>query len=102
MLVPLDAQAAPPREIRSVTVSYADLDLSKQTGVAALYGRIEAAANRVCGSKPALDIRTFFAQRNCVQIAVANAVAEVDVRQLATLHERQMRVTAGLAPAAKR
>jgi UrcA family protein len=96
------ALAGPPRELRSVTVSYADLDLSKQAGVAALYRRIEAAANRVCGSKPAHDVKQIYAQVNCVHNAVANAVADVDVRQLAALHEQQLRFTMRLAQATKR
>ena len=94
-LVSAAAQAGPPRELRSITVSYADLDLSKQTGVAVLYRRIEAAANRVCGSKPALDVKQIYAQVDCVQGAVANAVGEVNVRQLAALHERRMQLAAG-------
>jgi UrcA family protein len=93
-LSPGAANAGPPRELRSITVSYADLDLSKQTGVAVLYRRIEAAANRVCGPKPALDIKQIYAQVDCVQSAVANAVGEVNVRQLAALHERRMHLAA--------
>ena len=41
-LAPGAVQGAEWNEVRSVTVSYADLDLSKQAGVAALYRRIEA------------------------------------------------------------
>lgn len=96
VLAPGAAQGAGPTEIRSVIVSYDDLDLSKEAGVAALYRRIEAAANRVCGPKPTHDLRQFYAQRNCYENAVANAVGEVKVRQLAALHEQKMQQAAAV------
>jgi UrcA family protein len=72
--------------VRSVTVNDADLNLSNQAGVATLYRRIQAAANSVCGPKPTRDVRAIYARRNCYGNAVANAVADVDIRQLAALH----------------
>ena len=39
-------------EARSETVKFADLDLSSPAGVEALYGRIHAAARRVCDQPP--------------------------------------------------
>ena len=39
-------------DVRSETVKFADLNLSTQAGVEALYGRIHAAALRVCDQPP--------------------------------------------------
>jgi len=72
--VPASADAS---DIPSVTVKFADLDISRPAGAAKLYGRIQGAANVVCS---AYDHSGFNAQANfkaCVGDAVGRAVAKV-------------------------
>lgn len=61
----------------SATVGYGDLDLSTTAGAAAMYGRIEAAALRVCGD-PSRErsSRMRASVRECVETATANAVRQ--------------------------
>jgi UrcA family protein len=63
-------------QVRSQTVSYADLDLSQAAGVNTLMARINGAAKNVCG--PAPDAREWHtAYQACIQSAVNQAVSEV-------------------------
>lgn len=68
------ASESPPQ----VVVSFADLDLTRIQGVAALYTRINAAAHQVCASldERSLERAQLFA--SCVAGALSAAVAEVD------------------------
>jgi UrcA family protein len=80
------AHAGPYREVtQSVTVNYADLDLSRDAGARVLLDRIELAASKACGGEP--DNRRAFAgafQPNvieylrCQKNAVRAAVADVN------------------------
>jgi UrcA family protein len=67
---------------QSITVQFADLDLDKPQGAAALFARIKNAARTVCrgyeGAAPAQKMR----YKACVQFALSNAVARVDQPQL--------------------
>ena len=59
----------------TVTVSYSDLDLSKEAGVERLYARLRRAAQSVCG--PDTDIRDLAGtaiRDACVAKALAKAV----------------------------
>jgi UrcA family protein len=47
-LVPVDATADQPAQIRSVVVKFGDLDLSGADGASALYQRFKHAAREVC------------------------------------------------------
>jgi UrcA family protein len=76
--------------VGSVRVSYADLDLTRQSDVDILLERIRKAAYRACGGNPrlhpsysALRMRTVVAFRECREDAVARAVDAVDVPMLA-------------------
>ena len=72
---------------QSVTVSYADLDVSRQAGVDTLYRRIVAAADSACSPKP--DTRDLVAHRDweqCVDLAVDNAVAHIANPTLSQTH----------------
>jgi UrcA family protein len=61
----------------SVTVSFADLDLTKPQGTAILYRRIRNAAQAVCGPVDiALQEERAYWTR-CVDESIANAVAKV-------------------------
>ena len=63
----VSAQAAQPaRELPSVTVRYADLDLNTAGGVDALYGRLRAAARAVCdvrAGRPLVEANAALARR---------------------------------------
>ncbi len=94
-LVAYSASAEP--RVKSQTVSYADLDLSKAAGAQTLYKRIKAAARQVCG--PA-DRYTYLtpnkAFSKCFEAAVADAVARVDRPSLTALHKKEtFRIASG-------
>jgi UrcA family protein len=62
-----------------VVVKFADLDISAQPGAAALYGRIAAAADKVCKAS-GVDYRDLGAMaqlQDCVHQAIADAVTKV-------------------------
>jgi len=70
--------AADSPEVRSLTVKYADLNVSSPEGAAALYGRIRAAARSVCATS---DDRALWSRSSvdaCVHKAIADAVMKVD------------------------
>ncbi|MGD0504678.1 MAG: UrcA family protein [Steroidobacteraceae bacterium] len=69
--------AADPMDPPQTTVKYADLNVSKSEGAAALYARIQRAARQVC---PPLDLRNLSSEAHavCVHKAIADAVAKVD------------------------
>ena len=94
-LVAHGASAAQTR-VKTTTVSFADLDLSKAAGAQTLYNRIKVAARRVCG--PA-DRYTYGAPNNafrkCFVAAVADAVAQVDRPSLTALHLEATRTATG-------
>jgi UrcA family protein len=64
-----------------MTVKYADLDVSKPQGAAALYARIKQAARQVCLPLEDRDFRSK-AHDACVHKAIADAVAKVDLPEL--------------------
>jgi UrcA family protein len=74
------------------TVSTADLDLNKPTGVATLYERIQAAARAVCREEALafrIETRSFAStsqRRSCVKQAIDGAVADAGNVQLSALH----------------
>jgi UrcA family protein len=66
-------------QVRSKTVNYADLDLSKSAGLKALLGRIRGAATDVCS--PAAqnsNLKDSADQKKCVSSAVNTAVEKVN------------------------
>lgn len=70
------------------TVSYAELDLSKQAGVEVLYRRIKDAARIVCGGRDPI-VRISLARSQCYEKAVADAVAQVNSPLLTALHTKK-------------
>ena len=77
---------APGTEVRSKTVSYADLDLSRPQGLTTLMGRIRGAASDVCSPQPeARDIPGSRDFRRCVAHAVSTAVKTVNNPGLTTM-----------------
>lgn len=72
-------------DLPTVTVRYADLDLSSPAGANALYGRIQAAARQVCGY-PGTDLIEQSSWRSCYRSAVGNAVRKVNSPLLIAVH----------------
>ena len=77
-----------PSNAVSVTVSYADLDLSKPSGARTLYGRITGAAREVCGDQ-GRRLEEQFQWRTCYQGAISDAVAAVNSPLLTAVHDRR-------------
>ena len=68
---------------KSLTVHFADLDLSKDAGAARLFNRIKGAALRVCsGHSGGTTLRDKQQHAACVEFALLNAVARVDRPEL--------------------
>lgn len=59
-------------------VGYSDLDLSRDSGVATLYSRINSAAREVCEPLDAVLSRLLRERFDCRQEAIAKAVADVN------------------------
>ena len=91
------ANAGPYREVtQSVTVSYSDLDISRDAGARVLLDRIELAASHACGGEP--ENRRSFAgafQPNvieylrCQKNAVRAAVADVNAPLLSWVYAQE-------------
>jgi UrcA family protein len=73
------SRAADDDEPKSMTVSYADLNLSTPAGVAALRRRIHWAATVVCGGDPPSDLEGQVHFRLCVADAADKALQKVQV-----------------------
>jgi UrcA family protein len=76
------AAAGPLDEVPSRKVNFADLDLTRNAGVAVLYARIKSAAREVC-----LPTYTWVAEDNkatlqCREQALARAIADVNAPAL--------------------
>jgi UrcA family protein len=69
----------------SVTVRYADLDLTTNAGASMLYHRIQGAARDVCGSHGRSSV-AFAEWQVCVKDAIGNAVATVRSPLLTALY----------------
>ena len=81
----VDAPAAEP-EHRSMTVRYADLNLSTREGVDSLHRRIKSAAQIVCGGNDEMrDPILAMPYQSCVSAATSKALEKV---QLATTQVR--------------
>ena len=72
----------------SVTVNYADLDLSKAEGARALYQRLKNAANLVCGVRTGISDRldVVMVKNKCVRAAMADAIRDIHSDQLDALY----------------
>jgi UrcA family protein len=81
----LFAFSAHAADSRSETVKFADLNLGTQAGVEALYGRIHAAARRVC-DQPAGELQ---AVSKCMRKAESDAIGKVNVPLLTALYQKK-------------
>lgn len=64
-------------ETQSVSVQYADLDLTSPAGVATLEGRIEAAAKRICGKTEVRSVHDGADQQRCIRETQASVSVEI-------------------------
>ena len=81
----LVATSAFASDSRSESVKFADLNLSSPAGVETLYGRIHAAAKRVC-LQPAGEL---WAARSCERKAESEAIAKVNLPLLTAFYEQK-------------
>jgi UrcA family protein len=73
----------------SLSVSLADLNLSNDAGVEALYRRLQRAARQVCGPQNLRDsgsLQALKSNRQCANTSLDRAVAEIGEEALARLH----------------
>jgi UrcA family protein len=73
-------------DVASTTVSYADLNLASQSGVATLYRRLARAADQVCGDREARSLREFAAFRECRAASLNRAVQQIGHPGVVALH----------------
>lgn len=84
------ANAADELKGRSVKVKFADLNLQKEEGAAALYRRLRQASKRVCGVesiKNSGGVRVVAEQKRCYRETLDAAVAQIDNAELKKIHE---------------
>lgn len=77
-------------EARTASVSVADLNLASAEGQDALHGRLSQAAREVCGPtdhRITGSIRTAANNKACHDSAVADALAQVNAGQVASISE---------------
>jgi UrcA family protein len=75
-------------QYKSAVVSYADLDVAKIAGAAALLYRIKAAAHEVCGPRPyILDLSGQRSYGDCVSTAIRNAVDAMHSPMLSSVYK---------------
>jgi UrcA family protein len=80
----------------TMTVSFAELDITKPRGLQVLYSRIENAARIVCGVEPYLQPLSRTRQaKECYKTAVDDAVRQINRPTLTALHRAKTRSTFG-------
>ena len=85
------AATSAPDDVPSVTVRYADLDLTTEEGAQALYRRIRFAAQAVCPPADSLDLARLALTRSCQEQAIARAVQAVSSPRLAAVYAMHAR-----------
>ncbi len=90
-LATFDARAADPSDSNTFKVQYADLNLDREAGVAALYGRLRVAAKRVCseGESRMLISKKIYA--DCIERAVSTAVSQINRPMLSQFAAQRLR-----------
>lgn len=82
--------------VPSITISYAELDISKPQGLQVLYTRLERAAKTVCDFDYApRDLARVRSAKACYQSALENAVNQINRPTLTALHRAKMKSTFG-------
>jgi UrcA family protein len=82
------AVAVPVSNPVAVRVSWSDLDLNRDAGVAKLYARLRHAAKSACGEADMRNLAASARADACVVHALADAVASVHNAKLSALHQR--------------
>jgi UrcA family protein len=87
------ANAGPAPEVLSMKVQFADLDLTRSAGAAALYQRLKDAAQTVCAPFDARsrDLESQMRFKQCVQSAIGAAVTKVDRPALTSYYRAQFK-----------
>jgi UrcA family protein len=81
------AVAAPEEVVtRTMTVSYADLDLTSSAGASTLYSRLKAASRTVCDDRVDSTISSGLERLRCTRATLDRAVKDVNVPTLTALH----------------
>lgn len=98
--VQTDAQTATQTGVIVVnrTVSYADLDLSKQKDARVLYSRLKAASEQVCSAGfPPQNLNMKRLEGDCFEAALGGAVSKVNHPAILALHDssRPTRIAQG-------
>jgi UrcA family protein len=75
--------------VATTIVSYADLNLASQSGIATLYRRLSRAADRVCGEHEARSPRDHAEFRACRAASLNRAVQQVGHPGVLALHSGQ-------------
>ena len=75
--------------LRQRTVKFADLDLSRNSGIAVLYARIKAAARAVCAQDGEFGVNKVQAESECRARAVSGAIAKVNVPMLTNYYRER-------------
>lgn len=79
LVAPRVTRAEPVDQQPTAVVRYSDLNPDTRSGVKTLFGRIQVAANEVCGQYgPQDSLVPSAAHRSCISDAVAAAVRKVD------------------------
>ena len=71
-------------QVRSETVKFQDLNVDTPEGIQALYGRIHAAAKRVCSESDPILLQAAGA---CARKAEANAIDKLNLSQLTAYYK---------------
>ena len=90
-LTALPAGAAGLEPPLSVTVKYGDLDVSRPQGATALYGRIRAAAEKVCSPVEAGGVAAKMRFNGCIDKAISDAVTKVHQPELSAFDNAKRR-----------
>jgi UrcA family protein len=80
------AGVASDADVRTMRVTYSDLNLATEQGSRVLYARIEAAARQVCAPDDQRNLAAVAAARACKAQAVAQAVNTVHNPTLAAVY----------------
>jgi UrcA family protein len=81
------ARAAAPTDARSVTVSYAQIDLADPAAVETLFRQLTVAAERACGAYESRSLRERSEWRECRDAAFKAAVAEFVEARIVAVQE---------------
>jgi UrcA family protein len=74
-------------DVKSVSVSFADLNLAEKSGQQTLYERLKSAAADVCGGNRDKNLSVVRMQRQCYDHALDGAIGQVGSKGLDTIHE---------------